>query len=68
MKRNWLKIALAVALCLCTVLILTACKCKHKKTESAIENEVAATCAAEGSFDEVEYCKKCGEELSRDTT
>ena len=29
------------------------------------ENEVAATCTAEGSYDSVVYCTVCGEELSR---
>ena len=29
------------------------------------ENEVAATCEEAGSYDEVIYCKVCGEELSR---
>ena len=29
------------------------------------ENEVAATCTEEGSYDSVTYCSVCGEELSR---
>jgi hypothetical protein len=32
------------------------------------ENEVAATCGADGSYDTVIYCSVCGEELSRETT
>ena len=30
------------------------------------ENEVAATCEQDGSFDEVVYCTVCGKELSRE--
>ena len=37
----------------------------HVEGEAVIENEVAATCKAEGSYDEVVYCTICGEELSR---
>ena len=32
-----------------------------------IENEVAATCTEDGSYDFVTYCPACGEEISRDT-
>lgn len=37
----------------------------HDKT-TAKENEVPATCAAAGSYEEVVYCSRCGE-LSRET-
>ena len=38
----------------------------HTEPETGvIENEVAATCTAGGSYEEVKYCAVCGEELSR---
>ena len=39
----------------------------HTPGEAVRENEVAATCAAEGSYDEVVYCTVCHAELSRET-
>ncbi|MBQ9472693.1 MAG: dockerin type I repeat-containing protein, partial [Ruminococcus sp.] len=39
----------------------------HTTEEAVKENEVPATCKAEGSYDEVVYCSECGEELSRET-
>lgn len=36
----------------------------HKVASSKKENEVQATCTAEGSYEQVEYCN-CGEEISR---
>ena len=39
----------------------------HNPGEPVRENEVPATCSAEGSYDEVVYCQRCGEELSRET-
>ncbi|MBQ9843075.1 MAG: hypothetical protein IJO31_02885, partial [Oscillospiraceae bacterium] len=39
----------------------------HTEGAVVVENEVAATCTAEGSYDSVVYCSVCGEELSRDT-
>ncbi len=39
----------------------------HTQGEVVVENEVAADCENEGSYDEVVYCSVCGEELSRDT-
>lgn len=39
----------------------------HTAGDPVRENEVAATCAKEGSYDEVVYCSKCGEEMSRVT-
>ena len=38
---------------------------EHQPGEPLIENEAAATCKAKGSYDEVIYCIKCGDELSR---
>ena len=37
----------------------------HTPADSVRENEVAATCTAEGSYDEVIYCEACDEEISR---
>ena len=39
----------------------------HTAGEAVRENEVAPTCTAEGSYDEVVYCTTCGDELSRAT-
>jgi len=40
----------------------------HTEGEAVIENEVAADCTTEGSYDTVVYCSVCGDELSRKTT
>ena len=39
----------------------------HTEGEVVVENEVAATCTGDGSYDNVVYCSVCGEELSRET-
>ena len=39
----------------------------HSEFVRVIENEVAPSCAAEGSYDEVIYCGTCDEELLRAT-
>ncbi|MCD8312513.1 MAG: arabinogalactan endo-1,4-beta-galactosidase, partial [Firmicutes bacterium] len=39
----------------------------HSAGETVIENSVAATCTADGSYDEVVYCTVCGDEISRET-
>ena len=39
----------------------------HTGGEAVIENKVAATCKAEGSYDEVIKCSVCDEELSRNS-
>ena len=39
----------------------------HTAGEAVTENEVAATCTEDGSYDTVTYCTVCGEELSRET-
>lgn len=38
----------------------------HKPAEAVFENEVAATCTDEGSYDEVIYCSVCKQEISRE--
>lgn len=37
----------------------------HSPTDPVRENEVPATCTAEGSYDEVVYCEVCDTEISR---
>ena len=37
----------------------------HKAGAAVRENEIAATCTTEGSYDEVVYCTECGAEMSR---
>lgn len=44
---------------------LQIAKAEHTPTVGIRENEKAATCTQEGSYDEVVYCSVCGEELSR---
>ena len=39
---------------------------EHIPAEAVRENEVAATCCAAGSYDEVIYCSVCHEEVSRE--
>ena len=41
--------------------------CQHENTKTEIENEVAADCTTDGSYDEVVYCADCGVEISRET-
>ena len=38
----------------------------HVLSEKVTENEVASSCLAQGTADEVVYCSVCGEELSRE--
>ena len=40
---------------------------EYQAGEPVVENEVAATCTKDGSYDKVIYCVNCGEELSRET-
>ena len=42
-------------------------KTGHTSSAAIRENEIPATCTAEGSYDEVIYCSVCHEELSRIT-
>ncbi|MDE5601768.1 MAG: right-handed parallel beta-helix repeat-containing protein, partial [Clostridia bacterium] len=44
---------------------LQIAKVAHTLAAGVRENEKAATCTREGSYDEVVYCSVCGEELSR---
>lgn len=39
----------------------------HKAKDAERENEKAATCTEEGSYDSVVYCERCDTELSRET-
>ncbi len=39
----------------------------HQAGETVVENNVAATCTKEGSYDNVVYCTRCGEQISRET-
>ena len=41
--------------------------CDHTPGEAVRENEVAATCEQDGSYESVVYCTACSEELSRET-
>ena len=41
-------------------------KADHTPATAVKENEVAATCTSEGSYDEVVYCSACGAEISRE--
>ncbi|MDO5547627.1 MAG: MBG domain-containing protein [Eubacteriales bacterium] len=42
-------------------------KVEHSPAAAVRENEVAATCTKDGSYDEVVYCADCGQEMSRET-
>ena len=48
-------------------LFVEGAECDHVPGAAVRENEVPATCTTAGSYDEVVYCTKCGEELSRVT-
>ncbi len=39
----------------------------HTPGEAVVENNKSATCTAEGSYDNVTYCTKCGTQTSRET-
>ena len=66
---------LCALICCAATLCLTSCgvfdpvgtEHQHTEKDPVRENEVYATCTTEGSYDEVVYCKSCGEELSRTT-
>ena len=58
--------------------VIMACQCGATETtvltaaghvagEAVVENEIAASCVADGSYDKVVYCQVCGAELSRAT-
>ncbi|MBQ6265265.1 MAG: leucine-rich repeat domain-containing protein [Clostridia bacterium] len=42
-------------------------KLPHTPAQAVRENEVPATCTAEGSYESVVYCSVCGEEIGRET-
>ena len=50
----------------CEVIPKITCT-KHEAAEAVRENEVAATCTENGSYDEVVYCVNCGAEMNRET-
>ncbi len=43
------------------------CEDGHTTDEAVVENEVAATCTQDGSYDSVTYCAVCKAELNRQT-
>lgn len=49
------------------VVTSASCTAGHTAAEVVVENNVDATCAAEGSYDNVVYCSVCDTELSRET-
>ena len=49
------------------VTIVVAINVEHVPGETVIENETEADCETPGSHDEVVYCEKCKEEISRET-
>ena len=48
-------------------LFVEGAECEHVPGDPVRENEIPATCTTAGSYDEVVYCTKCGEELKRKT-
>lgn len=40
----------------------------HKPGDTVIENKIDVSCVENGSFDEVVYCERCSDELSRKST
>jgi len=49
------------------VYVIEIPKIEHEHGEVVIENYLDSSCSNPGSYDEVVYCKLCGEELSRIT-
>ena len=59
-----------ILLCASLTFALTSCgedEHIHIPNSAVKENEIAATCASAGSYDEVVYCAECSEEISRTT-
>ena len=57
-----------MALAACLIAWIATCsnqECPHASLSSVKENEVASSCSAQGSYDEVIYCAECEEELMR---
>ena len=50
----------------CEVIPKITCT-EHEADKAVRENEVAATCTEDGSYDEVVYCANCGAEMNRET-
>ena len=64
--RKYTKILGMFFAMLALMLALVSCgECKHEDTRTVRENEVAATCTTDGSYDEVVRCSDCNEEISR---
>lgn len=73
-KKKPLYLYLIPAICIITLIacvIITVMTLNkeppHPVLNSVRENEIAPTCAAEGSYDEVIYCAECDEEIYRTT-
>ena len=69
-KRPYLIVAICLAALLSACAIIVAVnsfneKHIHHGLVRVIENKVAPTCTVEGSYEEVIYCEKCGEEVLR---
>ena len=54
-----------VGICVCGYSMTIELPAAHTPGDAVIQNEVAATCKAKGSYDEVVYCTECGDELTR---
>ena len=69
MKRLLVFLAIML-LTVATILMLGSCSnphIEHTPKDAVRENEIAATCTSNGSYDEVIRCSGCDEELSRVT-
>ncbi|MBP3605845.1 MAG: leucine-rich repeat protein [Clostridia bacterium] len=67
-KTRLASMFILMLLCVGLAFSLTSCgdiEHTHTPNSAVRENEIAATCAADGSYDEVVYCSECGEEISR---
>ena len=71
MKKT-IRLLVIFALCVAMILCVASCKkkpkddpCSHVAAAAVKENVKQPGCTTEGSYDEVVYCKSCGDELSR---
>ena len=65
---HWLSICFIILLSVCAIIYVVKISNEvhtHPEFTRVVENEIAPTCTAEGSYDVVLYCTECGEELSR---
>ena len=63
---HWLSICLIILLSACAIIAVLYYKPHtHPELTRVVENEIAPTCTAEGSYEIVLYCTECGEEVSR---